>query len=153
MDARISGCGVSAMSTSRVIRIAAALIQDASGACLLVRKRGTTAFMQPGGKMEPGEAPRDALLRELQEELSIALSPEHLGYLGRFSNQAVNEPGYVVEAEVFRVSGVTTVRPAAEIAEIVWLDPRNPAAVPLAPLTQEQLLPLAVGFSSSAPGA
>lgn len=136
-----------AVSTSPIIRIAAALIQDPSGACLLVRKRGTTAFMQPGGKMEPGETPQAALLRELQEELSIALSADSLSYLGRFSDQAVNEPGYVVEAEVFRVSGVTSVCPAAEIAEMMWIDPRKPAAVPLAPLTQEQLLPLAATLS------
>ncbi|WP_338041791.1 hypothetical protein [Methylobacterium organophilum] len=28
-----------------------------------MRKRGTEAFMQPGGKIEPGEAPRAALRR------------------------------------------------------------------------------------------
>ncbi len=41
------------METSCVIRIAAAVITDATGACLLVRKQGTTAFMQPGEKWNP----------------------------------------------------------------------------------------------------
>lgn len=41
------------METSRVIRIAAAVITDATGACLLVRKQGTTAFMQPGERWSP----------------------------------------------------------------------------------------------------
>src|SRR4030095_347489 len=37
------------------IRIVAALIRDEAGRVLLVRKRGTAAFMQPGGKRDPGE--------------------------------------------------------------------------------------------------
>ena len=40
---------------SEPIRIVAALIRDAAGRVLLVRKRGTTTFMQPGGKREVGE--------------------------------------------------------------------------------------------------
>lgn len=135
-----------AMETSRVIRIAAAVITDATGACLLVRKQGTTAFMQPGGKMEPGETPAQALVRELREELSIQVALADLTYLGHFSDRAVNEPGYVVEAEVYRVQGVNSVTPAAEIAEIAWVNPTAPTALCLAPLTQQQLLPLAAAF-------
>lgn len=37
-----------------VFRIAAACLLDAQGRLLLVRKRGTRAFMLPGGKHEPG---------------------------------------------------------------------------------------------------
>ncbi len=46
------------MSTSQNICIASAIITDEYGRCLLVRKRGTTHFIQPGGKMEPDENPR-----------------------------------------------------------------------------------------------
>lgn len=134
------------MDTSRVIRIAAAVITDATGACLLVRKQGTTAFMQPGGKMEPGETPEQALVRELKEELSIQIATADLTYLGHFSDHAVNEPGYVVEADVYRVQGVSSVTPAAEIAEIAWVNPKAPTTWCLAPLTQQQLLPLAAAF-------
>jgi 8-oxo-dGTP pyrophosphatase MutT (NUDIX family) len=37
------------------INIVAALIIDGAGRVLLVRKRGTDAFMQPGGKRDAGE--------------------------------------------------------------------------------------------------
>ncbi|WP_246674460.1 MULTISPECIES: NUDIX domain-containing protein [unclassified Mesorhizobium] len=40
-----------------------------------MRKRGTSAFTQPGGKIEPREAPLNALVRELREELGLAIDP------------------------------------------------------------------------------
>ena len=96
--------------------------------------------------MEPGETAEQALVRELKEELSIQVALSDLTYLGHFSDRAVNEPGYIVEAEVYRVQGVNTVSPAAEIAEVAWINPRMPVTIPLAPLTQQQLLPLAALF-------
>lgn len=57
--------------TSSIIRVAAALIEDGAGRLLLVRKAGTSCFMQAGGKIEPGEDPAAALLRELDEEIGL----------------------------------------------------------------------------------
>ena len=50
--------------TEKIISIVAALIRDADGRVLLVRKRGTSAFMQPGGKRDAGESDVAALARE-----------------------------------------------------------------------------------------
>ena len=44
-----------------IIRIAAAVVTDIAGRSLLVRKRGSSIFMQPGGKIESGESALDAL--------------------------------------------------------------------------------------------
>lgn len=127
---------------ARRIRIAAALMIDARQRLLLVRKRGTAWFMQPGGKIEPGEEPLSALRRELQEELGLAATPEAPRYCGRFVAPAANEPGFTVEAELFALPFQGQAKPAAEIGEIAWLEPDRPATIPLAPLTRDHALPL-----------
>jgi 8-oxo-dGTP pyrophosphatase MutT (NUDIX family) len=123
-----------------VLRIAAAVIRDAEGRLLLVRKHGTTAFMQPGGKIEPGEEPLAALLRELHEELGIVATKADARRLGRVEAEAANEPGHLVEAELFEVSFSGGARPAAEIAELIWLEPAEPRPPPLAPLTRQHVI-------------
>jgi 8-oxo-dGTP pyrophosphatase MutT (NUDIX family) len=126
----------------QTIRIAAALIENAEGAVFLVRKQGTRFFMQPGGKIDHGETPLDALQRELVEELRLSLDPSEALYLGQFRALAANEPDHIVEAELFRVCVDHPISISAEIAEGVWVDPNAPALM-LAPLTRDYVLPLA----------
>jgi len=123
------------------IRIAAALLIGGDGQTLLVRKRGTQAFMQPGGKIDAGEQPVEALARELHEELNLRIEPSQAVYLGRFSAPAANEPGFTVQAALFRVQIDVPVTPAAEIEEVRWIDPAGDGGLHLAPLTRELILP------------
>ena len=130
------------MTSENAIRVAAALISRDDGHVLLVRKRATESFMQPGGKIEAGEHPQAALRRELSEELGIEVDPSGISYVGRYTAPAAHEPGLLVDAEVFRVAIARSVSPGAEIEEILWLDPNAPGSVKLAPLTRDKLLPL-----------
>jgi 8-oxo-dGTP diphosphatase len=123
-----------------IIRIAAAVIMDSQGRTLLVRKRGTRAFIQPGGKVEAGETPEDGLRRELGEELNCTVV--RMQFLGQFSAPAVHEAGHVVQAEVYRVEIEGQISPAREIEEIAWVDPASPGEMEMAPLTRDQVLPL-----------
>lgn len=127
---------------SKTLRIAAALLIDPQGRTLLVRKRGTVAFMQPGGKIEAHEQPVAALARELFEELGLRIDPSQAGYLGQFSAPAANEPGFEVVCELFRVDTAEEVVPAAEIEEVVWVDGESAIDLELAPLTRDLVLPL-----------
>lgn len=125
-----------------IIRIAAALLIDPQGRTLLVRKRGTEAFMQPGGKIDAGETPVQALVRELHEELGLRIDPAQAIPLGQFSAPAANEPGFEVQAQLFRVDCAEQVVSAAEIEEVVWLAADQLPALQLAPLTRDLILPL-----------
>ena len=129
--------------TSCTIRIAAALLDDDDGRLLLVRKAGTRWFMQAGGKIEDGETALSALRRELTEEIGLSLAEGQLRYLGRFSASAANELGSIVEAEIYHARVPHSPRIQSEIEEAVWVSPEEAAAMPLAPLTREHILPLA----------
>ncbi|PVE69287.1 NUDIX hydrolase [Microbacterium testaceum] len=126
----------------RRIHVSAAVITDADGRLLVVRKAGTTAFMQPGGKPEPGETPAQTLTRELAEEVGIRVSTDALEPLGRFTASAANEPGFAVVADVFRVDiGDQQPVPDAEIAELRWITAGTASGIEIAPLAREFFLP------------
>jgi 8-oxo-dGTP diphosphatase len=128
---------------SAPIRIVAALIRDDAGRVLLVRKRGTAAFMQPGGKRDPGEDDVTALARELDEEIGCRVVAHSVASLGTFECQAANEPDRRVHAAVYAVDVTGAVAARAEIDEIVWIDPASPPDIHLAPLTRDHVLRLA----------
>lgn len=126
-----------------MIEVVAALVVGPDGRVLMVRKRDTTIFMNPGGKPEPGEGPIEALRRELVEEIGLDLPPESFEPLGLFVTDAANEPGEALQATCFRVDlGDPTHLIGAEIVESIWLDPAATADVPLAPLAVDHLNPL-----------
>ncbi|WP_307448259.1 MULTISPECIES: NUDIX domain-containing protein [Microbacterium] len=129
-------------TTPRLIHVSAAVITDADGRLLLVRKAGTTAFMQPGGKPEPGETPAETLARELEEEIGLRLDPAHLVPLGSYTATAANEPGFEVVAEVFRADiGDQRPVPDAEIAELRWVTAATASGIEIAPLARQYFLP------------
>lgn len=134
--------------SSNVISVVAALIRDERGRVLLVRKRGTAAFMQPGGKRHPGEGDIAALARELVEELGCRVTETSARPLGVFECPAANEPDHRVRAAVYSVDVEGALIPRAEIDQVVWVDPSAPPDLPLAPLTRDHVLPLA-GIGSS----
>jgi 8-oxo-dGTP diphosphatase len=130
--------------SARFIEVVAALVRDEFGRVLLVRKRGTAAFMQPGGKREPGESDVAALTREIEEELGCTVADGSAQHLGAFEADAANEPGFRVRAAVYAVRVNGAIAPGAEIEAMEWVDPHAPPPLHLAPLTRDHVLPLAV---------
>jgi 8-oxo-dGTP pyrophosphatase MutT (NUDIX family) len=123
------------------VETVAAVIRDDAGRVLLLRKRGTAVFIQPGGKREPGEDSLATLARELREELGVAVVDGSAVRLGLFEDDAVHEPGRRVRGEAFLVEVAGTPRAGAEIADLAWVDPRAPGDRPIAPLSARHVLP------------
>ncbi|GGN03227.1 MutT/NUDIX family protein [Terrabacter tumescens] len=116
------------------------LVRD--GRLLTVRKSGSSRFMLPGGKIDPGESAREAAVREVMEEVGVDVSA--VGEpLGQFRDIAANEPDAWVDATVY----VTHLRPEdapeplAEIAEQRWLGLDDDLPADLAPLLRNHVVP------------
>ena len=106
---------------------------------LLVRKRGTTTFMKPGGKRDDGEDDLSTLARELGEELGCRLVGAEL--LGNFSAPAANEAGFTVRSATYLAEVEGEIAALAEIEELAWIDPAAPGELRLAPLLTQAVLP------------
>ncbi|ARU89253.1 NUDIX domain-containing protein [Pseudomonas sp. M30-35] len=129
-----------------ILNIAAICLFDLNGRLLLVRKRGTQAFMLPGGKCEPGESSLNALQRELLEELELRLDVNSISLLGQFSAPAANEANTRITATVYRGALPHRVYPAAELEQLEWLEAQQPRPDNLAPLLSEHVLPALGGI-------
>ncbi|GAB2944155.1 NUDIX domain-containing protein [Hymenobacter coalescens] len=96
------------------------------GQVLSTRSHGKDRFYFPGGKREAGESDAEALLREIEEELTVRLDARSLRYLGTFEAQAHGHPaGVLVRMICYAAAYTGTLQPAAEIAEVAWLTYRH----------------------------
>ena len=130
------------MNQSADFVVSAVVLRDSQGRVLVVRKRGTTRYMLPGGKIETGETPTQAAIRELHEEVGAVLDTEQLHFLGDWITAAANEPNHSVHGYIFEHPWIEGLAVRAEIEDLLWLHPddmnqRND----LAPLLTERVLP------------
>jgi 8-oxo-dGTP pyrophosphatase MutT (NUDIX family) len=95
-----------------------------AGVVLTVRATGLRRpggqWACPGGRLDPGETPEQAALRELEEELGLALPPDHL--LGRLDDYPTRS-GFVITPVVVWGTASAPLKP----------DPREVASVHLVP--------------------
>jgi 8-oxo-dGTP diphosphatase len=107
------------MSASPVVVVAAAILD---GDRLLAARRSEPVALAggwefPGGKVEPGEADEDALIRECREELGVEVA---LGE--RLGGEWPLQPGYVLRVwTAHLVAGEP--RPLEDHSELRWLEP------------------------------
>lgn len=108
----------------------AGLVHVHDGRLLLVRPARKPAFYLPGGKIEAGETPVEALRREVREELSVDLDPDTISPIDEIQTDAWGlDDGTQVAMSCFTATLLGEPRPAGEIAEIGWFTSRSYAAV------------------------
>ena len=124
------------------IHVSAVVFRDEQDKVLTVRKHGTSKFMFPGGKPEPGESAVETAIREVQEEIGVGVNASQLTQIGEFEAPAANEAQHTVIATVFSYNGdPVSPQMAAEIAELSWVAPNQPD-VYLAPLLADYVFPV-----------
>ncbi|MFM2481365.1 NUDIX hydrolase [Celerinatantimonas sp. YJH-8] len=102
---------------------------------LLTRSYGKTLFYLPGGKREAGESDQQALLREIQEELSVALQADSLRYAQTFRSQADGKAeGIDVQLTCYFGQADGLPQASSEIEQLAWVDSSNQQLCSLAAL-------------------
>lgn len=88
---------------------------------LFVRSADKDKFYLPGGKREGQETDEEALIREIQEELTVSLTPPSISYLTVFEAQAHGMPeGVKVKITCYTADYEGKISASSEIAEYTW---------------------------------
>lgn len=100
----------------------AAFIFDPRGRLLLIRENyGQRRYGPPGGRVEAGESPQQAVLREVREEAGLAVRVQRLIGLYYFAD----EPWLAFAFRCVIEGGEPIVPSTGEIAEVGWFHPHD----------------------------
>lgn len=104
--------------------VVAGWVEVRGGRMLAVRARDRHRFFVPGGKPLPGEPLVATLLREVREELGVALDPATVERLGTVEADAHGyPPGTRARLTCFRGRATGDPVPGGEVVEVAWLGP------------------------------
>ncbi|MET9518726.1 (deoxy)nucleoside triphosphate pyrophosphohydrolase [Streptomyces sp. NPDC002994] len=107
--------------TDRVVVVGAAVFDE--GRLLAARRSAPPELAGrwelPGGKVEPGESPEQALVRELREELGVETD-----VLERIPGEWPLKPGYVLQVWTVRLLSGRP-RPLQDHDDMRWLRPHE----------------------------
>jgi len=99
-------------------------------------------FTAPGGRIEKNETPKQALIRELKEELNIKVNQDELEMFGTFSATAVAENDKVIKMVVYIVKRWKgEISPKNEIKEIAWINSKHPENMKVGSIFEHKVIP------------
>jgi 8-oxo-dGTP diphosphatase len=126
-----------------VIEVAAGVLLRADGSFLLAQRPAGKVYAGywefPGGKIEPGEPPAQALARELHEELGI-----DIGEAYPWLTRVFTYPHGTVRLRFYRVISWHGEPHPREDQAIAWQRPEAPMAAPMLPANAPVLASLAL---------
>jgi 8-oxo-dGTP diphosphatase len=98
-----------------------AWIEIKDNTILLTKSFGKDKYYIPGGKREVGETDEQALIREIEEELSVTIDKNSLKFIGIFEAQAHGqEEGVFVKMTCYTGDYVGKLKVNAEIEAMKW---------------------------------
>ena len=121
------------MSRRLVLVVAAALYNDKGEILLAQRPEGKQLaglWEFPGGKVEPGETPEAALVRELQEELSITVKESELQPI---TFASFTYPDFHLLMPLYKCQAWSGEVHLSEGQAIAWVPPSNLSDYPAPP--------------------
>jgi 8-oxo-dGTP pyrophosphatase MutT (NUDIX family) len=99
-----------------------AFIEIQHGKILSTKSRGKNKYYIPGGKREEGESDAQTLIREIKEELTVAIDLNTIEYVGTFTAQSDGEKkGIQVTMTCYKANYSGNLQANSEIEEIRWL--------------------------------
>jgi ADP-ribose pyrophosphatase YjhB (NUDIX family) len=108
-----------------------AWVRVEDGRILCARPRGKDVFYIPGGKREGRETDLQTLLREVEEELAVAILPATVSHMGTYEAQAHGHPdGVVVRMSCYAGEYRGTLTVSSEIEEMAWFSYADRPLVP-----------------------
>jgi 8-oxo-dGTP diphosphatase len=125
------------MPGQAVLTVVALALIDAAGLVLMQRRPVHRAhgglWEFPGGKVEPGEGTRAALIREIDEELGLSLTADHLVPVGFAAREGGDgEQPLILLLYACRIwQGTAVCEPGAEL---LWASLDGLAALAMPPL-------------------
>ena len=133
--------------TKRLLLVSAAAIFDGDGRILLAQRPEGKAMAGlwefPGGKVETGETPAEALVRELQEELQITVDALKLKPINFAS---FDYPDFHLLMPLFQVNDWVGEPVALEGQTLEWVRPADLHTYPAPPADIPLFADLAVRF-------
>jgi mutator protein MutT len=123
-------------------------IYKASGIIIIDRKVlveksfGKEFFIHLGGKIEPGETSKQALIRELKEEIDIVVTEDDLELFDQNSAPAANSPEVNVHMDVYLVKRWQgEIKPSSEVEKIRWITSIVPNDIKIGSIMEHETIP------------
>lgn len=137
-------------ASGELVRVAAAVLFRSDGRILLAQRPEGKPYAGywefPGGKLEAGETPQQALVREIREELGVQVTRAYPWLIKHFSY-----PHAHVELHFFRVTEWVGELQLLDRQQIAWMQPDKLEVAPVLPANTEILraleLPSIYGIS------